>query len=185
MPGPNDPATVAVPQQALHRVMFRRAGLLPTLACVTNPYSCALAGRSILTVSGQTIADILRNSTIKVNLLSLFPRIILILPFQDGVTAMEQCLRWGHIAPTAPDTLGCYPYTETDPHILASLPDVFIAGNMKEFASKKIDIRGHSVLLVSAPKFSQTSCLVKIDLKELKCQLISFDMGMDPDFLDR
>lgn len=168
MPGPNDPATVAVPQQALHRVMFRRAGLLPTLACVTNPYSCALAGRSILTVSGQTIADILRNSTIK-----------------DGVTAMEQCLRWGHIAPTAPDTLGCYPYTETDPHILASLPDVFIAGNMKEFASKKIDIRGHSVLLVSAPKFSQTSCLVKIDLKELKCQLISFDMGMDPDFLDR
>ena len=66
MPGPNDPATVAVPQQALHRVMFRRAGLLPTLACVTNPYSCSLAGRSVLSVSGQTIADILRNSTIKV-----------------------------------------------------------------------------------------------------------------------
>ena len=67
MPGPNDPATVAVPQQALHRVMFRRAGLLPTLACVTNPYSCSLAGRSVLSVSGQTIADILRNSTIEVS----------------------------------------------------------------------------------------------------------------------
>ena len=66
MAGPNDPATVAVPKQALHRVMFSRAGLLPTLACVTNPYSCSLAGRSVLSVSGQTIADILRNSIIKV-----------------------------------------------------------------------------------------------------------------------
>lgn len=168
MPGPNDPATVAVPQQALHRVMFRRAGLLPTLACVSNPYSCSLAGRSVLSVSGQTIADILRNSTIK-----------------DGITAMEQCLRWGHIAPTAPDTLGCYPYTETDPHILTALPDIFIAGNMKEFASKKVEIRGHCVLLVSVPKFSQTSSLVKINMKDLQSQLVSFDMEMDPDFLDR
>ena len=66
MAGPNGPATVAVPKQALHRVMLSRAGLLPTLACVTNPYSCSLAGRSVLSVSGQTIADILRNSTIKV-----------------------------------------------------------------------------------------------------------------------
>ena len=98
---------------------------------------------------------------------------------------MEQCLRWGHIAPTAPDTLGCYPYTETDPHILTALPDIFIAGNMKEFASKKVEIRGHCVLLVSVPKFSQTSSLVKINMKDLQSQLVSFDMEMDPDFLDR
>ena len=66
MPGPNDPATIVVPQQPLHRVMFRQAGLYPTLSCVTNPYTCTLAGRTIMVVSGQTIADILRNSTIKV-----------------------------------------------------------------------------------------------------------------------
>ena len=52
---------------------------------------------------------------------------------QAGITEMEQYLRWGHIAPTAPDTLGCYPYTETDPHILTALPDIF-------FASKKVEI---------------------------------------------
>ena len=67
MPGPNDPATIVLPQQPLHRVMFSSAGLYPTLACVTNPYSCTLAGRSILVVSGQTIADILRNSTLAVS----------------------------------------------------------------------------------------------------------------------
>ena len=98
---------------------------------------------------------------------------------------MERCLRWGHIAPTAPDTLGCYPYTETDPHILATLPDIFIAGNMKEYASKKVEIRGNSVLLVSVPKFSKTSSLVKINMKNLHSQMVSFDMEMDPDFLDR
>jgi len=168
MPGPNDPATIVVPQQALHRVMFRNAGLYPTLSCVTNPYSCTLAGRSIMSVSGQTIMDILRNSTI-----------------EDGLTVMEKCLMWGHIAPTAPDTLGCYPYTETDPHILQSLPDIFIAGNMTEYGTKTIEINGHSVLLVSVPKFSSTKSLVKINLKELKCQTICFDTEMDPDWVDR
>ena len=66
MPGPNDPATIVVPQQPLHRIMFRQAGLYPTLSCVTNPYTCTLAGRAVMVVSGQPIADILRNSTIKV-----------------------------------------------------------------------------------------------------------------------
>ena len=98
---------------------------------------------------------------------------------------MEQCLRWGHIAPTAPDTLGCYPYTETDPHILQSLPDVFVAGNQKEYGAKKINIHGHTILLVSVPKFSQTKSLIRISLKELKCQVISFDTELDPDRIDR
>ena len=54
MPGPNDPATIVMPQQALHRVMFKQAGLYPTLSCVTNPYTCNLAGKNILCVSGKT-----------------------------------------------------------------------------------------------------------------------------------
>ena len=66
MPGPNDPATAMMPQQPLHRVALRQSGPYPSLACVTNPYTCTLAGRTIMVVSGQTIADILRNSTIKV-----------------------------------------------------------------------------------------------------------------------
>jgi len=37
--------------------------------------------------------------------------------------------RWGHLAPTCPDTIGCFPYFEQDPFILDTLPDVFIAGN--------------------------------------------------------
>ena len=81
--------------------------------------------------------------------------------------------------------LGCYPYTESDPHILQSLPDIFIAGNMAKYATKTIDINGYSVLLVSVPKFSNTKTLVKINLKELNCQTICFDTEMDPDWVDR
>merc|ERR1712142_1264010 len=62
MPGPNDPATMVLPQQPLHRVMFPQAGLFPTLQSVTNPYSMQVAGRNFLVVSGQTITDILRNT---------------------------------------------------------------------------------------------------------------------------
>ena len=66
MPGPNDPATAMMPQQPLHRVALRQSGPYPSLACVTNPYTCCLAGRTITTVSGQSITDLLRNSRLKV-----------------------------------------------------------------------------------------------------------------------
>jgi hypothetical protein len=37
--------------------------------------------------------------------------------------------RWGHLAPTCPDTIGCFPYYEQDPFVLDTLPDIFIVGN--------------------------------------------------------
>ena len=70
MPGSQDPTTAMLPQQPLHKVVFRQAGMFPTLATVTNPYTCSLAGRLITSVSGQTITDIIRNSSIEVNTVS-------------------------------------------------------------------------------------------------------------------
>ena len=67
MPGPQDPTTAMLPQQPLHKVVFRQARMFPTLATVTNPYSCSLAGRLITSVAGETITDIMRNSTIEVS----------------------------------------------------------------------------------------------------------------------
>jgi len=168
MPGPNDPATINLPQQPLHRVMFPQAGLFPTLNTVTNPYSMQIAGRSFMVVSGQTITDILRNSTLS-----------------GPLEAMAKCLEWAHMAPTCPDTLGCYPYTETDPHILSSLPDVFIAGNQSSYGARRVTIRGHSTLMVSVPKFSSSTSLVRISLKTLTCQVVSFGAEMDPEWIDR
>jgi len=162
MPGSQDPATAMMPQQPLHRVALRQAGLYPSLSCVTNPYTCCLAGRRITTVSGQTITDLMRNCSVK-----------------DSLEALEKCLEWGHLAPTAPDTLGCYPYTNTDPFVLQSIPDIFIAGNQPTYMAKKTEIHGHSVLLVAVPKFSQSESIVRINLKQLRSRLISFKTDVD------
>jgi len=162
MPGPNDPATAMMPQQPLHRVALRQSGPYPSLACVTNPYTCCLAGRTITTVSGQSITDLLRNSRLK-----------------DSLEAMERCLEWAHLAPTAPDTLGCFPFTDTDPFVLHSFPDVFIAGNQPSYMARKTEVHGHSVLLVAVPKFSQSESIVRINLKNLRSRLISFKADMD------
>ena len=105
MPGANDPATAVLPQQPLHRCMFPQAGRYPTLQSVTNPYSCTLGGRRLLATAGQAVRDVLRNTDMT-----------------DPLDAMESCLRWGHVAPTCPDTLGCYPYTDQDPFVLDHLP---------------------------------------------------------------
>ena len=98
---------------------------------------------------------------------------------------MESCLRWGHLAPTAPDTIGCYPYTHTDPHILTTMPDIFIAGNQAEYMARKVEINGKSVLLIAVPRFSESTSIIKINLKALTCQVISFDTEMGPEWLDR
>ena len=92
---------------------------------------------------------------------------------------MERCLEWGHLAPTAPDTLGCFPFTHTDPFVLHSFPDVFIAGNQPSYMARKTEVHGHSVLLVAVPKFSQSESIVRINLKNLRSRLISFKADMD------
>ena len=45
-------------------------------------------------------------------------------------------LDWRHIAPTAPDTLHCYPFADNDPFVLAQTPHVFFVGGQPEFKTK-------------------------------------------------
>ena len=92
---------------------------------------------------------------------------------------MERCLQWGHLAPTSPDTVGCFPYTNSDPFVLSAIPDIFIAGNQARYMARKAIISGRSVLLVAVPKFSQSESLVRINLKQLKSRLISFKTDVD------
>ena len=44
------------------------------------------------------------------------------------IDILSDTLMWGHLAPTAPDTLACYPFTTTDPFVLGDVPDVLFAG---------------------------------------------------------
>lgn len=55
---------------------------------------------------------------------------------EQPVDAMEQSLVWSHVAPTCPDTLGCYPYFNKDPFVIQECPHVMFAGNQPAFQTK-------------------------------------------------
>ena len=156
MPGQRDPVEWRMPQQPLNKEMFRLAGLFPSLNCVTNPYTCLVSGRVVTAVSGETITDMVRNS-------SLGP-----------LEAMEKCLTWGHLAPTALDSVRYREKITTDTLVLLTMPDIFIAGNQPEYMVRKTEIHDHPVLLVAVPKFSMTESLVRINLNRLTSKLVSF-----------
>ncbi|CAK6434812.1 unnamed protein product [Pipistrellus nathusii] len=168
MPGEFDPTNYTLPQQPLHPCMFPLATAYSTLQLVTNPYQATIDGVRFLGTAGQNVSDIFRYSSM-----------------EDHLEILEWTLRVRHISPTAPDTLGCYPFYKSDPFIFLECPHVYFCGNTPSFGSKII--RGpedQTVLLVAVPDFSatQTACLV--NLRSLACQPISFSgFGAEDDVL--
>ncbi|NWU73781.1 DPOD2 polymerase, partial [Pterocles burchelli] len=158
MPGEFDPTNYTLPQQPLHHCMLPLASPYATLRLVTNPYQADVDGVRFLGTSGQNISDIFKYSSM-----------------DDYLEILEWTLLAGHISPTAPDTLGCYPFYKSDPFILTECPHVYFCGNAPRFQSKVFKGEdGQRVLLVAVPAFcsTQTACLV--NLRDLSCQPISF-----------
>ena len=84
-------------------------------------------------------------------------------------------LRFQHLAPTAPDTLGCYPFTKTDPFVLESCPHVFFAGNQPRFETKMASgADGQAVRIVCVPDFAREHTCVLVNLRTLDCESVSF-----------
>ena len=83
---------------------------------VTNPHEFEADGLTFLGTSGQNVEDIHKYST-----------------REDRLKILEAVLEWGHLVPTAPDTLGSYPYAMDDPFLLESAPHVAFAGNQPTF----------------------------------------------------
>ncbi|XP_067401912.1 DNA polymerase delta subunit 2 [Emydura macquarii macquarii] len=158
MPGEFDPTNYTLPQQPLHRCMFPLASVYSTLQLVTNPYQADVDGVRFLGTSGQNISDIFKYSCM-----------------EDYLEILEWTLHIGHLSPTAPDTLGCYPFYKTDPFIFTDCPHVYFCGNAPHFRSKELQgADGQRVLLVTIPDFSATQTACLINLRDLTCQPISF-----------
>ena len=88
---------------------------------------------------------------------------------------MEQIIRWSHLAPTCPDTLGCYPFHENDPFVLETLPHIFFVGNQEKFAQRKLKLdKNKDVLLIALPKFSVSSTIILLNLKNFECKPLVF-----------
>ena len=161
MPGEFDPANHALPQQPLHPCILPLASSYPTLTTVSNPYQCSIDGVRFLGSSGQTVKDILKYSD-----------------FNSHIDVLEKTLMWCHMAPTAPDTLGCYPYSAEDPFIIEECPHVYFAGNMPSFMTKMFTgDAGQKVLLIGVPDFSATGTCALVNLRTLTCTPMQFDLS--------
>ncbi|KAK8726293.1 hypothetical protein OTU49_010194, partial [Cherax quadricarinatus] len=158
MPGEFDPANHVMPQQPLHRCMFPKAAVYTSMQSVTNPYECEIGGRAFIGMSGQNVKDISRCSTI-----------------EDPLDVMERLCDWGHLAPSAPDTLTAYPYYNEEPFVMDLCPDVMFTGNQEAYSTRIMEAEdGHKVTLVSVPRFNSTGTCALVNLRSLECQPLAF-----------
>ncbi|XP_068149652.1 DNA polymerase delta subunit 2 [Drosophila tropicalis] len=160
MPGAFDPANFMLPQQPFHKCMFPQASQLASFQSVSNPYSCRLDDALIVGTAGQNVADLRRNTTL-----------------ESSLDALRCTLTWGHIAPTAPDTLACYPYIDSDPFIITECPHIYFAGNCDNFETElHVGSDGKRTRLVCVPSFSSTQSIALVDLDTLDCRQIDFSL---------
>lgn len=89
----------------------------PAASCrVTNPHEFQIDGFTFLGTSGQNVEDVYKYSS-----------------REDRLVILESILDWGHLVPTAPDTLSSYPFAMDDPFLLDEPPHVLFAGNQPTF----------------------------------------------------
>jgi len=163
MPGNDDPANTLLPQQQFHRCLFPLSCQLNTFHRVTNPYGININHVQFLGTSGQNIMDMKRYGR------------------ANEMECLEISLKSRNIAPTAPDTLSCFPFKMNDPFIINDCPHVYFAGNASKYENKKIKgEQGQIVQLILLPCFAATGQAVLVNLNDLNCQLLQFGVGQIP-----
>lgn len=160
MSGEFDPSNFMLPQQPMHHCMFPKCALTQHFRAVTNPYHLQLADRRIVGTSGQNVNDIMR-----------FTRIA------EPLEALRSCLKWSHLAPTAPDSLPCFPYYEKDPFVLDECPHIMFVGNSSGFASDlHVGNDGQRTRLICVPAFAHRKSVVVVNLRTLECRELNFHL---------
>lgn len=172
LPGERDPASTAVPQQPIHFALLPRAGRFDSLHRHTNPAWVSIGDRNLLGTSGQNIDDIFKYVD------------------ETDDARIEMALRtleWGHLAPTAPDTLWCYPFKSTDPFVLKHRPDILVVGNQPAYASAVYKCDGGAAAgedddeedqgcrVVLVPEFARTKQVVLLNLASLETKLVCLE----------
>ncbi|KAI8455651.1 DNA polymerase delta small subunit [Phakopsora pachyrhizi] len=171
MPGPSDPTISTLPQQPIHRCLLPISNRAPStlgnakepagskkevgrnqLVNGPNPWWAKISGSTFLGTSGQNIDD-------------LYKYVL----DEDRLKLARLTLEWSHIAPTAPDTLWCYPFKDDDPFVLDRLPDFYFIGNQPKFETDLIKFPNidtnneRRTRLILLPKFSKTGVVILID----------------------
>eukprot|EP00483_Globobulimina_turgida_P004499 UN04508 len=95
------------------------------------------------------------------------------------IECMELSLRSRVIAPTAPDTLSCFPFRNNDPFVINQCPHIYFSGNNDQFRYKMIKHPANNkenVCLLQIPPFVKTKQIVLFNLNTMKPKLIQFGL---------
>ncbi|KAL8709645.1 MAG: hypothetical protein Q9225_007418 [Loekoesia sp. 1 TL-2023] len=169
IPGESDPANVSMPQQPIHPAMFPRSRNYAAMPgsnepgwfdSVTNPWEGDVDGWRMMGTGGQPIDDVFKY-----------------VEGDDRLEMMECLLRWRCGAPTAPDTLWCYPFQEKDPFVIEECPHVYFVGNQPRYETMVIEgPAGQTVRLICVPRFKETGEVVLLDTDTLEPEIVKFDV---------
>ena len=99
------------------------------------------------------------------------------LPGDDRLQTLHRSLEFQHLAPTAPDTLGCYPFAEKseDPFVVRQCPQIYFAGNQPRFETGIMEgPDGQRVRTILVPDFHEEHTCVLVNLNTLECRPMSF-----------
>lgn len=171
LPGEHDPANSSYPQQPIHSAMFPRARAFSAAPgdgdargwfdTVTNPWEAEVDGWRVLGTGGQNVDDIFRY-----------------VDSDDRLGMMEAMCRWRCSAPTAPDTLWCYPFQDDDPFVMKKCPHVYFVGCQPEFGTRVITgPEGQAVRLIAVPSFSESKEIVLIDSETLDVSRVKISVS--------
>ena len=98
---------------------------------------------------------------------------------EHRVALMARMLQMAHLAPTAPDTLGCYPYWEAEPFVLEASPHVLVAGNQPQFAAGWVrGAEGQGVRIIAVPSFRTSGTIVLVNLRDRSCHPVTLDLQL-------
>lgn len=163
MPGESDPCEICLPQQPIHRALFSKNAPFVgscSLKSLTNPTWMEFGtGLRVLATSGQNISDICKY---RVGTRDL----------EETLEIMEQTLRWQVFAPTAPDTLYCYPFEDKDPFALDETPNLYVVGNQCASGGKEVQVGSNTVKIVSVSEFRKSGEIVLVNTKTLQTETI-------------
>ncbi|KAJ2556827.1 DNA polymerase delta small subunit Cdc1 [Coemansia sp. RSA 1933] len=163
MPGKGDPADVSLPQQPINPHMFAQCRQFSGFTSTTNPAWLCVDGVDILSTAGQNIDDLAHYSTNN----------------ESACQLAAESLHWRHIAPTAPDTLWCYPFTDNDPFILEHAPHVYVVGNQQaadctwaEDPSSGANDAVAPIRVLTVPVFKDSHQIVLLNLRTMGCSVV-------------
>eukprot|EP00584_Thalassiosira_punctigera_P003304 CAMPEP_0172545222 /NCGR_PEP_ID=MMETSP1067-20121228/15189_1 /TAXON_ID=265564 ORGANISM="Thalassiosira punctigera, Strain Tpunct2005C2" /NCGR_SAMPLE_ID=MMETSP1067 /ASSEMBLY_ACC=CAM_ASM_000444 /LENGTH=596 /DNA_ID=CAMNT_0013331925 /DNA_START=32 /DNA_END=1822 /DNA_ORIENTATION=- len=197
VPGLSDPTNANWPQRPMHSCLLPLScGFVDLFGRGTNPYEGVLGGGDggvrVLGTDGLNVADLRRFLATRAPTkrdeeedTNGDDRV----PAASCLDALNQTLRYGHVAPTGPDSLPIFPSSESDPFVMERRPSVYFAGNCDRFDTRLVDANGGEIAeggggaagrndvtrLVCVPSFAVTGEVVLVKLQSLECRVVSFN----------